>query len=82
MARKKSLRETTAATIDHWTKTVGENVYILEITRAVETERGLTTKIFFTYSVSRKGSYSSHQRVLYEQLSREQVEELFATDLQ
>lgn len=82
MARKQALRETTVSTIDHWTKTVGDKVFIFEIVRAIENERssGRTTKVFYTNSLTPK-QYTRFDRVTYEKLSREEVEELFANDI-
>ena len=82
MAKKQALHETTVSTIDHWTKTVGERVFIFEIVRAVESERtsGRTTNVFYTNSLTPK-QYTRFDRVTYEKLSREEVEELFANDL-
>jgi hypothetical protein len=81
MARKRSVSETTVSTIDYWTKTVGDKECSFEIVKAIATERGRVNKIFFTNVLKLKGAYSSQHIVTDQQLSRDQVEQLFESDL-
>lgn len=74
--RQKLIPQPMVAEIDSWEIEIKETKYKLTIHQTTphrETEDG---RIFFTYSFHHH-EYSRSQRVLYERLSREEVEQLF-----